>query len=188
MMIDVLKVAINIDGIPLNKSTGDSFWPISCQIRNVDELSNDIFAIAIYHGVTKPPSNELLFDFVEESKKLCVSGIQIGVSRLKFNIEMIICDSPAKAYVMSIKGHNGYNACSKCWIEGEYFHNVMCYGQTNFRKRTDAEFRNKMQQDHHVGISLIEELPDFDLVGNVPLDYMHVVLLGVSKRLLCHNT
>lgn len=63
----------------------------------------------------------------------------------------------------------------------------MCYPEINFTKRTDADFRNKSQEEHHMGISLFEQLPAFDLINNIPIDYMHAVLLGVCKRMLCHK-
>ena len=50
--------------------------------------------------------------------------------------------------------------------------------------RTDLEFRTKTDENFHIGTSIIENVPNFNLVNNVPLDYMHLVCLGVTRRLL----
>lgn len=41
----------------------------------------------------------------------------------------------------------------------------------------------KIQPEHHKGTSILESL-NIDMVKQVPLDYMHLVLLGVTKRVL----
>ncbi|KAL3226085.1 hypothetical protein MRX96_004527 [Rhipicephalus microplus] len=43
--------------------------------------------------------------------------------------------------------------------------------------------RPKAQQRHHTGHSILEELP-IDIVKDVPLDYMHLVCLGLVHKLL----
>lgn len=50
--------------------------------------------------------------------------------------------------------------------------------------RTDLEFRTKTDENFHIGTSIIENIPNLDLVNNIPLDYMHLVCLGVTRRLL----
>jgi hypothetical protein len=49
--------------------------------------------------------------------------------------------------------------------------------------RTDASFRAKLQRQHHKGLSPLLDLK-IDLISCIPLDYMHLVLLGVFKRFL----
>lgn len=50
--------------------------------------------------------------------------------------------------------------------------------------RTDANFRNGVySDDYHTGITPLLSL-DLDLVQNIPLDYMHLVCLGLVKRLI----
>lgn len=94
---------------------------------------------------------------------------------------MLICDFPAKSYVMAIKGHSGYFSCTKCCTEGFIVNGVVCFGDTKYVKRNDRDFRDKRQEEHHVGEIILEKLPEFDLIENVPLDYMHLILLGVIK-------
>jgi hypothetical protein len=49
--------------------------------------------------------------------------------------------------------------------------------------RTDDDFRLQSDAAHHVGTSPLAALP-VGLVSQVPLDYMHVVCLGVMRRIL----
>jgi len=101
---------------------------------------------------------------------------------------MLICDTPAKSFVLSIKNHSGYFSCTKCNQEGEMVNNVICYVKTdNFVKKTNDSFRNKLHLEHHVGETLFINIPDFNIIDNVPLNYMHILLLGGIKRLLCNR-
>ena len=49
--------------------------------------------------------------------------------------------------------------------------------------RTDTSFRNREDEDHHTGRSILQALP-IDMVKCFPLDYMHLVCLGVIRKLL----
>ena len=49
--------------------------------------------------------------------------------------------------------------------------------------RNDSEFRLGSYPDHHIGKSPLESLP-INMIYSFPLDYMHLVLLGVTRKLL----
>lgn len=49
--------------------------------------------------------------------------------------------------------------------------------------RTNESFRGRRDEDHHHGRSILEDL-DVDIVKAVPLDPMHLLYLGVMKKLL----
>jgi len=51
-------------------------------------------------------------------------------------------------------------------------------------KRADSDFINQIDADHHTGRTILEKIPDIGLVTEVPLDYMHLICLGVVKKLL----
>ncbi|KYM94366.1 hypothetical protein ALC62_15008, partial [Cyphomyrmex costatus] len=175
-----IKISVNIDGLPLSKSSQQQLWPI---LGSIGE-SKQVFIIGIYYGKQKPCNpNDFLKEFIEETKLLCNNGIVID-KHIQCSINSIICDAPAKAFVLQIKGHTGYSSCTKCTTEGDFRCNKVCFPQINAPLRTDLEFRLKNDEDHHIGKSIIEEIPNFDLINNVPLDYMHLVCLGVMRRLL----
>lgn len=60
-------LAVNIDGLPLSKSSNSSFWPILCYVKSIKALKKQVFLIALYHGSEKPkPTDAFLQDFVNE--------------------------------------------------------------------------------------------------------------------------
>nr|CAI5843570.1 unnamed protein product [Callosobruchus analis] len=63
--------------------------------------------------------------------------------------------------------------------------NKVCFPTTqNLNIRTDAKFRRKEQENHHTGTSVLENLPGLDMIKSFPLDYMHLLCLGVVKKLI----
>ena len=68
---NVLSLSINIDGVPLFRSSSKQLWPILCSFEN-----SDIFIIAIYCGDHKPNCvHEYLSDFIadwNEIKKMAL--------------------------------------------------------------------------------------------------------------------
>lgn len=107
------SIAINIDGLPLSKSSNSSFWPILCSVKSIKVLIKHVFLIALHHDSEKP-TNEFFKDFVNECILLSTNGILINSFRYPFRIFMLICDSPAKSFALGIKNHTGYFSCTKC--------------------------------------------------------------------------
>lgn len=78
-MPDTINVAINIDGLPLSKSSSSQVYPILCLINNINVLLSNICCVGIYHGYDKPSDfNVFLKDFVDEAITLSLNGISIG--------------------------------------------------------------------------------------------------------------
>ena len=140
---DNIKIAINIDGLPISKSSANQFWPILGSISPYKH----VFTIGIYYGLEKCKDvNDFLHDFVSEAKILCRDGIVINDRNIKCEINALICDAPAKSFILYTKGHNGYSSCSKCTIRGEYRKGRMCFPQINAAKRSDQDFYNKVDE------------------------------------------
>lgn len=181
--VNCIRIVINIDGLPLSKSFLQQFWPILGSIIPYDK----VFVIGIYHGNEKPADpNDFLQDFVNEAREICETGIDINGRNIPCRIEALICDTPAKAFVLCVKGHSGYSSCTKCTIEGEYLEKRMCFPQIDAPPRSDNDFVQKKDDNYHkpdITCSLLN-IPFFKPVTNVPLDYMHVVCLGIMRKLL----
>lgn len=45
-----ILLAVNIDSLPLSKSTSSSFWPILCTVKSVDKIKNKVFMVVLYYG------------------------------------------------------------------------------------------------------------------------------------------
>jgi len=50
---DEIKININIDGLPISKSSGSQLWPIMASIENIS-IHTSPFIIGMYHGMCKP--------------------------------------------------------------------------------------------------------------------------------------
>lgn len=173
---------INIDGLPLTKSSGSQFWPILGDIPNI---SSEPFVIGLYHGTSKPDNcNQFLDYFVQEFKPFESNPVIINDKSYVIKLNFITADAPAKAFITNTKGHNAYFGCSKCTCEGKYVDKVV-FLDTNAALRTDNSFRNRLNKDHHKSLELttLESL-QIDMIKQLPIDYMHLVLLGNMKKLL----
>ncbi|XP_065667973.1 uncharacterized protein LOC136088218 [Hydra vulgaris] len=119
---DSPNLQINVDGIPLYRSSKKQFWPI---LSTVNQSSPTI--VALYQGDSKPSSvNEFLKDFIEEFK-------------------LIVCDAPARAFLKNIVGHNSLHACERFLAVGMSTNKRTIFVSTdcfNAEKRTDDSFKN----------------------------------------------
>lgn len=136
-----IEIVIGIDGLPISKSSGSQLWPILGRIFS----SNKVFIIGIYHGWHKKPENtiEFLDYFVKEARDIIENGLDHKDRKYKFCIKLICADTPAKSYILGVKGHSGYSSCTKCWNEGKSINRRICFSDTPGRQRTDDEFLMK---------------------------------------------
>ena len=148
------------------------------------EWDKEVFMAAVFGGKEKPASlSEFLRDFVDEMKKLEASGIQTPEGKFKVSLCSVVCDAPARAFLKCIKGHSGYHCCERCDQAGLHIKNRMTLPDLHASARTDALFRDMQDEDHHTGISPLSEL-NVGMVSDFPLDYMHLVCLGVMRKLV----
>lgn len=177
----VIQIIVNVDGLPIAKSSGSQLWPILGKIKNLAQSKP--FIIGLYHGNSKPSdSNAYLSAFVEELLLLIANGVEWAGNILTVELFCFVCDAPAKACMTCIKLHSGYFSCSKCCAEGEW-HGRVVFHETDVPKRTDHSFRSKAQPEHHTGVSILETLP-INMIECFSLDYMHLVCLGIVRKLL----
>lgn len=184
-----IKLVVGIDGLPISKSSSDQFWPILGYIR---PTSNFVFLIGLYYGKEKPSSsNDFMREFVIEGKEILANGFKIGDKIHKVTIDAFCCDMPARAFILNLKFHNAYSSCMRCEIEGDYMENRMCfpYAESSKQapKRTHSNYVERTDIDHHAVSSensILIELPGIDVVSDFSFDYMHLVALGVVKKLL----
>ena len=180
-----IRLKVNIDGIPIYKSTKTSLWPITAMAGSIGPI-----AIAFWYGPSKPSSvEEYLEEFVDEVKVLLGEGITINGQQYPFFIDAFICDAPARSLLKGTISHTGYGACERCTIHGERMCNrtVYTYPETSSVMRTDEGFRDGeyMMGDHpHQLVESPLVTLGFPLVTGFPLDYKHLVLLGVQRRIL----
>lgn len=178
---DTLTLHVNIDGIPLFNSSNACLWPILGSFKEME----GVFPIAVYCSIHKPDSlSDYLKDFVEEVRMLECDGYADACGK-KYGVvlDAVICDAPARAFIKCIKPHNGYNCCERCVQRGQWSGKILL-PDLCAPLRTDAGFRAEEDEGHHTGVSPILHL-SCGLVSSFPLDYMHLICLGVMRRLIC---
>lgn len=179
-MVSPILVAyfINIDGLPITKNSKSTLWPILISFVNIVDLKHIV-------GKFKKPDS--IFDFLNyfmvEMKNILIHGLCVNNVTFKFEISQVVCDAPAKAFILNVKSHNAYNSCNSCIEEGEFINNRMSYLGISAALRTDESFRNKKDENYHKGESQLESFP-INIIYTVVMDYMHNVCLGVMKRML----
>lgn len=142
------------------------------------------FFIGTYASYGKPKSVfEYLQTVREEYSELVNEGFILDNSHYSVKIRAVIVDTPAWSFATCTKGHNGFYGCGKCFIQGTRVNSRTVFLRTDCTLRTDENFLQRSQIQHHLDTSPFEEL-GLGMVTQFPLDYMHLVCLGVMKKLL----
>jgi hypothetical protein len=180
-----LSLNFNVDGIPLFDASRTEFWPILCSIEGLESI--DPFAVAIYCGVGKPPIKEFFNDFVLDLNSLLENGLTSNEIHYRVKVRAFICDAPAKAFMRCVKLYSGFYGCDRCTTRGIYF-GRMTFPEVDAPLRTDESFALRLDSNfHHDGIvTPLAKLINTGLISTFPLDAMHLIYLGVTKRLLVY--
>ncbi|KAL2102150.1 hypothetical protein ACEWY4_001318 [Coilia grayii] len=180
--IQLLEVSLNVDGLPLFKSTSKSFWPVLCTVHLKPPST---FPLVIALTDTKPKSLDFIKETTMDLKNVMMNGFEWGDKKVHLKLRCIICDAPAKAMLKCIKQFSGYYGCDKCTQQGSWCGRMTFQEVHNLTLRDDVSFREQHQAEHHQE-SAVSPLSDLqiDMVRAFPGDYMHQCCLGVTKKLL----
>lgn len=175
-----------VDGLPIFKKSVNSLWPIMGAIS--EERSIPPFVVAAYFGPGHPPSsNDFLTELANEITHLNQNGIFVGQADVskQFNCRLFICDAPAKAFVKGVKGHNALKGCNECDQIGFSVEHTTVYRIESGNLRTNQTFRDRLDLGHHLSSSLTAlEAAGIGMVTQFPLDAMHLIDLGIVKKIL----
>lgn len=93
-----ISININIDGLPIHKSSKFQLWPILCNVHSFSNLKP--MPVGIFFGKSKPTNvNDFLTPFVNELIPILQNGCTVNGHKIKTKIRCFICDSPARAFV-----------------------------------------------------------------------------------------
>lgn len=180
-----VKLKFNFDGLPIWNSTGYCFWPILSQAVVLGKTSR-VFLVGLYGGVKKPEkANKYLEPFVEEVSELVRTPFSVCNLAVNLEVYCILADAPARCFIKCIKYFNSDVGCERCTVEAVNCQDIVGkrFLDLDKRLRTNEGFRAQIDSDHHHEESALCRL-NIDMVRSFPLDYMHLVMLGVCRRCL----
>ena len=176
-----LEISLNVDGLPLFKSSGKSLWPVLCAIVNIKPIV--VFPVVLTCGDSKPKDLDFSDELIDDLNYCLENGVQDGERILSVTIRCVVCDAPARALVKCTKLCSGYFGCDKCAQKGMWLGRVTYPKVHDLDLRTDLTFREQNQEEHHCVLSPFCNLP-VDMVRKFPIDYMHQLCLGVMRKLI----
>lgn len=185
--VNELLTDVGIDGLPIFKSSSVGLWPILGRIVNIPKCG--LFMIGCYIGPKKPYNiDSFMHDFSYEISDLKDNGIIIKDEKVDVKIRALICDAPAKAFVCGIRGHMSLVGCTKCQQVGQRIDNVTTFSITAGEKRTDEDFHLRKYEGFHLpqefAIEMKLETVGIGMVSQFPIDPMHLLDLGITKKIL----
>ena len=200
---DHLTLLFNTDVIPLYKSSKVNIWPVFLAINELPPeerfAKKNMILWGLWQGKGKPKFSAFFEVFTDDLISLKCEGFTIlNKFHPKLMLSLGSTDLQGKAYLLSMSHHNGICGCITCEEEGfttkQGKGHVRCYP---FRdppptlRTSDSVLENVLsavENDTRVkgfyDVTPLAKLPWFDLVLGIVPDYMHGVLLGVTKQLL----
>lgn len=99
--------------------------------------------------------SDFLADFVNEVVSWINFGFDSNGKLLKDTIKAFICDAPAKAFILGIKGHTGHSSCTRCNQVETWHNNWMTFPSFDGFPRTQESFLLKEDEEFHIYSSAI---------------------------------
>lgn len=166
------------DGLPLFKTSTKCFWPILTKINEKGDATP--FVIGVFCGNGKPSTlGEYLKDSISNLSCFLENGLDFKGKYIPVQLRGFTCDAPAHSFLKCIVGHTDFG-CEKCVTKGEWISERVVFLDCKAQLRTDSSFKNMEHKKHHSKDfpSPLTQL-NIGMVSNFPLDYMHLICLGV---------
>ncbi|OXU17242.1 hypothetical protein TSAR_007541 [Trichomalopsis sarcophagae] len=178
----IIYIDIHVDGIPLWKSRNLELIPISGRI--VDPRYPEPFLIGAYYGQEKAPNtDDFLSKFVIEYNALNTEGFDYYDKHYLVEIRAVIADTVARNWIMCHAKHNSKNACQKCTQIGTKKGGRMLMLDLNAPLKNDFNFRELGGDQFKNIVSPLEGI-GIGMVSQIPLDAMHLLYMGIMKKLM----
>lgn len=182
---DSFKLLINIDGLPLFKSSPDQAYPILCTIVFIPELRKKVFPIGIYFGKEKPKNLEdFLTDFITEINNLYENGLHFENHFTQLDGVYFVCDAPAKSFIMGTIGHTGFYSCTRCTVKGITSDKRRIFIDLESSARTSEDFIQWRDLNFRRRHTPLINIVNLDFVHHFVLDYLHLQCLGVMRSMI----
>lgn len=98
-------------------------------------------------------------------------------------LRAFIADAPARSWTLNHFGHTSSNPCSKCRVIGTRYEDQMVFMGINHRLRTDDEYSQLEDENHHKGPTPLTRLP-MGMVSQVPVEYNALDLFRCCEKII----
>ena len=182
--VSIIKLQFNCDGIPPFRSSLLQCWILSCRLL-VGSVVSKVFPLVYYVGSAKPDEEYFFGKFITDLNDVLLEGVSLNGYLRHFQIHSFICDAPARSFCRGTVGHNHRLACERCRAEGTFNNRRMSYPTTSSTLRTDLSIRAPSEEDgeHRPRLSPLLRVVGLNMVDHFVLDYLHLCLLGVMRKL-----
>lgn len=199
---DDLTLSWNCDGVPIDSY---SIWPLQFTINELPytQRKENVIVAGLWFGRKNPNMNTFLKPFIDECCGLARNPFQWidnNGTVHSSKVFTLVCssDAVARPLLRNCKRFNGEFGCDWCLHPGTIVKKgsgsmrSYPYDEEKQAARSDGIFKvNAIQADKTCtpkngvkGLSLLSLLPLFDIVFGFVPDYLHSVLLGVSRQLM----
>lgn len=189
--LDVIRAQFGIDGFQQTKSKSTSSWPIIMYI-----IGSNIqpFPIHNYIGRRHPKDlNKYLEKFAAEVDRLQKNGVLVSSKKIlkPFSLHSIVTDTKGRCFVAGTRD-NAFRAagCHRCDQVSITVNGRAVFTAEVGQLRTDESFYNRVHPNHHndlyktIATRTVIERIGIKMISQIPLDTMHLVELGVMKKIL----
>ena len=171
-----IHAKINIDGLPLYKSSSSSLWPILISFGS----DKQPYPVAIHLGRQKPELDGFVKELVGEINSLRLEGFTWNSVLVKLGNIIFVCDAPARAYLQCVLCHAAKRGCSYCSAESTYVLDRIVFPVDVGQARTDESY-SKMEENNQTKLSPLTSIVGLNTA--FPVEEMHCVCLGVFRRI-----
>ena len=205
--LSALSISWNFDGLLVHETSGASAWPILATINELrpEARKDQMLMCGIWYGRSKPLWSTMCQPFLDDLTSLSTDGMEWlhptdGVKVTRVVPLLTMCDSPARCMVQAIHQFNGEYGCTWCMqagtrvATGDGFCRAYPYEGDVPQRTNQGLIRHGRRalsstEKHYKGVTSVSPLHllpacvELDLVNCFPVDYMHCVLLGVTRQL-----
>jgi hypothetical protein len=178
-----LNLILFADGVNYNKSSSKTIWALLSAIAELPQKLRESHENKIAHSMwsgSNPDFNVFLEQYNKPTTELIENGLYYKGRTIRFNIHMLVADSPARSKVCKSVQFNGKYGCLTCMHPTSRLGHTTIYEyQTNVKIRTESDYENQVEQTFEneepcLGIkgesflSVWTSIPE-----HITIDYMH---------------
>ncbi|XP_037503341.2 uncharacterized protein LOC119378205 [Rhipicephalus sanguineus] len=195
-----ITLTINLDGSPVFNSSKFSIWPVQTIINELPPglRSKNVTVATLWYGQSHPDMTLVLEAFAKQMDSLADSGIEWTCDGETFHSKVYcftaVADAPARALMQNTVQYNGYFGCGWCLHPGKCIEGTVKYPVSAEAPpdRTKEGMTEDMDEANGTGVNVrgvkgpspLINLVGFDIVWGFTPDYMHGVLLGVTRQFM----